>query len=146
MCSSDLLSTEADFWDARADRVSLLTMHAAKGLEFAVVFVVGLEDGLMPFSWGTPGASGAEDAHEEGGPEAEERRLLYVAMTRAKDRLFLSRALQRPWRGERRTLPPSRFLRDIAAELVLHIAQATRKERREASQYSLFKEPHPVPS
>jgi len=132
------LSTEADFWDARADRVSLLTMHAAKGLEFPVVFVVGLEDGLMPFSWGTSEASGAEDGPEEGDPDAEERRLFYVAMTRAKDRLFLSRARQRTWRGQLRTLPPSPFLRDIAAELVLHHTAPARKERREAVQYSLF--------
>src|SRR5262249_30497425 len=131
------LSTEADFWDARADRVSLLTMHAAKGLEFPVVFVVGLEDGLVPFSWGAPGASGAEDVLDEGGPDAEERRLFYVAMTRAKDRLVLSRALRRTWRGQLRTLPPSPFLRDIAAELVLHHARPARRERRAALQYSL---------
>ena len=129
------LATEADFWDARADRVSLLTMHAAKGLEFPVVFVVGLEDGLMPFSWG---ASGAEDMPDEGGPDAEERRLFYVAMTRAKDRLFLSRALQRTWRGQLRALPPSPFLRDIAPELQLHHTAPARRERREALQYSLF--------
>jgi DNA helicase II / ATP-dependent DNA helicase PcrA len=138
------LSTEADFWDARADRVSLLTMHAAKGLEFPVVFVVGLEDGLVPFSFrssggpGTTGASGAEDVPEEGGADAEERRLFYVAMTRAKDRLFLSRALQRTWRSRLRALPPSPYLRDIAAGLVLHHAPPTRKEGRETLQYRLF--------
>lgn len=139
------LATEADFWDARADRVSLLTMHAAKGLEFAVVFVVGLEDGFVPFSWGasSAGASGPEDTtdqrrQDEGGEDAEERRLFYVAMTRAKDRLFLTRALQRTWRGQPRTLPPSPFLRDIAAELVVRNTAPARKERREAVQYSLF--------
>lgn len=115
--------------------VSLLTMHAAKGLEFPVVFVVGLEDGLIPFSWG---GSAAEDMPDESGPDAEERRLFYVAMTRAKDRLFLSRALQRTWRGQLRALPPSPYLRDIAAELVRHHAAPARKERREALQYSLF--------
>jgi superfamily I DNA/RNA helicase len=131
------LCTEADFWDVRADRVSLLTMHAAKGLEFPVVFVVGLEDGLVPFSWGASGA-GVEDMPDEGGPDAEERRLFYVAMTRAKDRLFLSRAVQRTWRGQPRTLPPSPYLRDIAPELVLLHAPVARKERRETLQYSLF--------
>lgn len=99
------LASEADFWDPRAERVSLLTMHAAKGLEFAVVFVVGMEDGLVPFS------------SEDGGAGGEERRLFYVAMTRARDRLYLSGATLRFWRGMLRTMPPSRFLRDIAGEL-----------------------------
>jgi DNA helicase-2/ATP-dependent DNA helicase PcrA len=124
------LATEADFWDPRADRVSLLTMHAAKGLEFAIVFVVGLEDGLTPFSWG-------EGDAEENGPRAEERRLFYVAMTRAKDRLFLTRAAQRLWRGQICALAPSPFLRDIPRE---HLTQASPgpNRRRGPLQYSLF--------
>lgn len=121
------LATEADFRDTRADRVSLLTMHAAKGLEFAVVFVVGMEDGLVPFAW--DGASDDQD-------DPEERRLFYVAMTRAKDRLFLSRATERFWRGAPRHLPPSRFLKGIAPELVAQHALTAR--RRRPQQYSLF--------
>jgi uncharacterized protein (TIGR00375 family) len=112
------LATDADFLDPRADRVSLLTLHAAKGLEFAVVFIVGLEDGILPLTWG---------ARDEAGM-AEERRLFYVGMTRAKDRLLLSRAKQRLWRGKLRTLAPSPFLGDIEAELLRHQqAQPTRR-------------------
>jgi DNA helicase-2/ATP-dependent DNA helicase PcrA len=117
-CGNDLarlndataLTTDAEFWDARADRVSLLTLHAAKGLEFAVVFIVGLEDGVLPLHWREPDEAAM----------AEERRLFYVGMTRAKDRLILSHARQRLWRGRLRTLEPSQFLRDIEAELVKH--------------------------
>jgi uncharacterized protein (TIGR00375 family) len=124
------LSSEADFWDPRADRVSLLTMHAAKGLEFPVVFVVGLEDGLVPFSW-----DGAEA--DDSASLAEERRLFYVAMTRARDRLFLTRAGERFWRGQVRTMAPSRFLNDIPARLVtLHKPVLPRQ--RQPLQYSLF--------
>jgi DNA helicase-2/ATP-dependent DNA helicase PcrA len=104
------LTTDAEFWDARADRVSLLTLHTAKGLEFPVVFIVGLEDGLLPLHWDEPDEAAM----------AEERRLFYVGMTRAKDRLILSHARQRLWRGRLRTLEPSPFLRDIEAELVKH--------------------------
>jgi DNA helicase II / ATP-dependent DNA helicase PcrA len=134
------LATEADFWDGRADRVSLLTMHAAKGLEFSVVFVIGLEDGLVPFFWNgmSPEGKPVADGQDRGATEAEERRLLYVAMTRAKDRLFLSRAAQRPWRGRPVTLPPSRYLRDIAPELVVQESWFAQKQRVAARQYSLF--------
>jgi len=104
------LTTDAEFRDARADRVSLLTLHAAKGLEFAVVFIVGLEDGLLPLHW--------DEADEAA--MAEERRLFYVGMTRAKDRLILSHARQRHWRGRLRMFEPSPFLRDIENELVRH--------------------------
>lgn len=125
------LSTEADFWDARADRVSLLTLHAAKGLEFPVVFVVGVEDGLTPFSWSTAGEADPDAA-------AEERRLFYVALTRARDQLFLTRARERAWRGQRRALPPSPFLNDIAPELLRTQEAAPRKVRAEERQFSLF--------
>ncbi|MEU4448643.1 UvrD-helicase domain-containing protein [Actinosynnema sp. NPDC050801] len=81
------LGVEVDTWDPRADRISLLTLHASKGLEFPVVFVVGCEDGLLPLRW--PG----DDDREA---EDEERRLLFVGMTRAQRHLFLSHAAGRP--------------------------------------------------
>jgi DNA helicase II / ATP-dependent DNA helicase PcrA len=102
------LTTDAEFFDPRADRVSLLTLHAAKGLEFPVVFIVGLEDGILPLSWGETDETAL----------AEERRLFYVGMTRAKDRLILSRARQRFWRGRVHAFEPSPFLSDIENELV----------------------------
>jgi superfamily I DNA/RNA helicase len=104
-------------------------MHAAKGLEFPVVFVVGLEAGLVPFSW-----DGAAQTGE--GTQAEERRLFYVAMTRAKDRLFLTRAAERFWRGAVRALPPSPFLGEIAADLMTS-GNASGK-RRQVRQLNLF--------
>lgn len=97
-----------DSFDAGADRVALLTLHAAKGLEFEVVFIVGLEDGVLPLYWHAPDAQTV----------AEERRLFYVGMTRARNRLVLSRALKRIWRGRIRTLEPSPFLSDIESELL----------------------------
>ena len=122
-------ATEADLWDARADRVSLLTMHAAKGLEFPVVFVIGLEDGIVPLRWGN-GAS-AENL-------AEERRLFYVAMTRAEDRLFLTRAQKRLWRGEVRSLPPSPYLQDIQEELLRHSRFEATRSKAQPPQLELF--------
>jgi superfamily I DNA/RNA helicase len=122
------LATEIDFFDPRADRVSLLTLHAAKGLEFPVVFIVGLEDGIVPLYWGAPDEAAI----------AEERRLFYVGMTRAKDRLILSRAEKRFWNGRLRTLAPSPFLRDIENELLaLERAQLPRV-RHSDRQLSLF--------
>jgi DNA helicase II / ATP-dependent DNA helicase PcrA len=122
------LATDADFLDPRADRVSLLTLHAAKGLEFAVVFIVGLEDGLLPLTWGARDETAL----------AEERRLFYVGMTRAKDRLILSRAKQRPWRGKVRTLAPSPFLGDIEAELLRHQQAEPPRRKPDGRQLSLF--------
>jgi uncharacterized protein (TIGR00375 family) len=122
------LATEVDFFDPRADRVSLLTLHAAKGLEFPVVFIIGLEDEIIPLYWGAPDEAAI----------AEERRLFYVGMTRAKDRLILSRAEKRLWNGRLRTLAPSPFLRDIENEL-LSLERAQLPRIRPADrQLSLF--------
>jgi DNA helicase-2/ATP-dependent DNA helicase PcrA len=120
------VSTEADAFDPRAERVSLLTLHAAKGLEFPVVFIVGLEDGILPLHWGAPD----DDI-------AEERRLFYVGVTRAMGRLFLCRAEERLWRGRRQALAPSPFLADIERELLKH-ERAEPKRRDEDRQLKLF--------
>ncbi len=122
------LATDADFFDARADRVALLTLHAAKGLEFPVVFIAGVEEGLLPLAFGTPDAATL----------AEERRLLYVGMTRAKDRLVLSRAERRIWRGRTREQAPSRFLADIERALVERQTSELPRRAPEARQLSLF--------
>ena len=97
------LGTQVDTWDPRADRMSLLTLHAAKGLEFPVVFIVGCEDGLLPLAWGRRSQADLD----------EERRLFYVGMTRAMTRLYLCRARQRLWRGRAQALAPSPFLDNL---------------------------------
>jgi len=100
------LRSAVDDHDPRAQKVSLLTLHAAKGLEFPVVFVAGCEDGLIPYL-----RKGEADADID-----EERRLLYVAMTRAGRLLVFSHARKRFLFGKAMTNPPSRFLADIEAE------------------------------
>ncbi len=111
------LGAEVDTWDPRAERISLLTLHAAKGLEFPVVFVVGCEEGLLPLTW----AGGDVDFDEE-------RRLFFVGMTRAGSWLVLTRARQRVWRGRVREPSASRFLRDVPAAL-LEERRETRRRR-----------------
>ncbi len=102
------LGAEVDAWDPRAERVSLLTLHAAKGLEWPVVFLVGCEEGLLPLVW--PG----------GEPTAvdEERRLFFVGLTRARSHLFLSHARRRTLWGQSRDCRPSPFLADIEEALL----------------------------
>ncbi|MDR1281093.1 MAG: UvrD-helicase domain-containing protein [Opitutaceae bacterium] len=102
------LGVDVDLHDARAERVSLLTLHAAKGLEFRVVFLVGCEDGLLPHHFGF--GNNDSDAETD---IAEERRLFFVGITRAKDRLFLTHARRRHWQGALRDRYPSPFLSDI---------------------------------
>ncbi|OKI57927.1 UvrD-helicase domain-containing protein [Micromonospora sp. CB01531] len=93
---------EVDALDPRAEAVTLLTLHAAKGLEFPVVFLVGAEDGLLPLRW--PGSEPGDDAI------AEERRLFFVGLTRAQDRLYVSHAARRIRHGSERECRPSPFL------------------------------------
>lgn len=88
---------------------TLLTLHAAKGLEFGAVFIVGLDDGILPHSRSFDEPEGME----------EERRLFYVGITRAKDKLYLIRAIQRGGRGAAEETYPSRFLDDVPAELLI---------------------------
>jgi DNA helicase-2/ATP-dependent DNA helicase PcrA len=100
------LVADVDFYDRRDECVSLMTVHTAKGLEFPVVFVAGLEEGIFPHAGAIRDERGIE----------EERRLCYVAMTRAQDRLFLTWARERHRFGSRSYGTPSRFLSEIPRE------------------------------
>jgi DNA helicase-2/ATP-dependent DNA helicase PcrA len=99
--------------------VTLLTLHAAKGLEFKQVFIIGLDEGILPHSR-------SRDDPEE---MAEERRLFYVGLTRAKDQLYILRAERRSTFGDYEYNEPSRFLDDLADDLVFHQGQRSRSRR-----------------
>ncbi|GAA3766666.1 UvrD-helicase domain-containing protein [Salinactinospora qingdaonensis] len=117
------LGAEVDALDPRADRVALLTLHAAKGLEYPVVFLVGCEAGLLPFSF-----TGAGDVTEAA--EAEERRLFFVGVTRAQQRLYLSRARRRTRRGSAVEPESSPFLASVPAELTMAVDEETATRKR----------------
>ena len=122
------LLTEADTLDKRADRITLMTLHASKGLEFKCVFITGLENEILPLY------RAKEDKEIE-----EERRLLYVGMTRAKERLFLTHAVKRKWLGMFKNLPISPFLIKIKDDL-LKLSKFDRayQEKDNSEQLSLF--------
>jgi DNA helicase-2/ATP-dependent DNA helicase PcrA len=123
------LLTPADFFDPRADAVTLMTMHMAKGLEFPVVFITGCEDGLVPYTFLK------DDVDIE-----EERRLFYVGMTRAKEELFLLSARARFLYGQRLRLDCSPFLREIPGDLIERVSVSDRrkKQREQDQQLGLF--------
>ena len=100
------LVTDIDQWDDRSEAVTLMTLHCAKGLEFPVVFITGLEDGLFPL------ARVFDNPHEL----EEERRLFYVGMTRAKERLYMSLACRRHRYSESLGSLRSRFLEEVPLE------------------------------
>jgi DNA helicase-2/ATP-dependent DNA helicase PcrA len=114
------LVSETDNLEEAANAPTLLTLHAAKGLEFKVVFMVGLVDGVLPHSRSL-------DNPEE---MAEERRLMYVGITRAKERLYLLRPFRRSQWGQSDVSEPSRFLGDLPDELV----DGKRKKNREMTE------------
>ncbi|MFK4728610.1 3'-5' exonuclease [Agromyces mediolanus] len=102
------LVAAADEIDDESGTVSLMTLHTAKGLEYHAVFLTGIEEGLLPHQM---------SASEPGGP-AEERRLFYVGITRARKRLYLSLAMSRAQFGEVAVAMPSRYLQEIPDELI----------------------------
>src|SRR5690606_39808052 len=118
------LVADIDEWDEGAGAVTLMTLHTAKGLEFPVVFIIGMEDGVFPHmrSLGEP------DELEE------ERRLAYVGITRAMDRLYLTSAWNRMLFGGSSYNPPSRFLQEIPDHLMEKISK--RKMRASSPSFS----------
>jgi DNA helicase-2/ATP-dependent DNA helicase PcrA len=121
------LGTGADLYNDNTQQVSLMTLHTAKGLEFSCVFILGCEDGLIPFS-----LHGETD-------QAEERRLLYVGMTRARRTLILSHAKRRVLFGRELHLPRSRFLDTVEEELLERsIGDSRFRERGSDRQLDLF--------
>ena len=118
------LVSDVDEGDAPRSVVSLMTLHNSKGLEFPVVYLVGMEEGVFPHA----------RAIDEGGLE-EERRLCYVGMTRARQQLVLTRARHRILFGASQQNPPSRFLREVPSELVRAFGfDAEDEQRRERNR------------
>jgi superfamily I DNA/RNA helicase len=127
--SKAVLQTDTDTYTTEAEKVALMTMHAAKGLEFPVVFVAGCETGFIPF----------KRSDKESTDIDEERRLFYVAMTRAKERLYLTCAKKRKIYGksEKRTLSP--FVEEIEERLRTHEVHAFRQKKKNGhTQMKLF--------
>lgn len=118
------LTNDVDEWEEGGGAVTLMTLHTAKGLEFPVVFLVGMEDGVFPHMRTLGEAQELE----------EERRLAYVGITRAQDRLFLTSAWSRMLYGSTNYNPVSRFLGEIPSDLVEKAGK--RQRRRQSEQVS----------
>ncbi len=124
------LVTDLDQYEGETDQVTLMTLHSAKGLEFPVVFLTGLEEGVFPHS-----RSLSEPDQLE-----EERRLCYVGVTRAKERLYLTHCRRRMLYGTQRFNPPSRFLGEIPPHLLSDDEFLSRdKETRSEGKPALVK-------
>ena len=123
------LLLDGEICSPRREAVMLMTVHSAKGLEFPVVFITGLEQGLFPYE---PDSSGSFACDKE-----EERRLFYVGMTRARDRLYALNARSRFFFGERRQMAPSCFIRDIPPEHCRRQSQHAQQKSKK-KQLKLF--------
>jgi DNA helicase II / ATP-dependent DNA helicase PcrA len=103
------LITDIDSYDANSDAVVLMTLHNAKGLEFPIVFIIGMEEGIFPHSRSMQSIEEME----------EERRLCYVGVTRAMEKVYLSSAISHSIYGDTTYRTVSRFLKDIPADLLI---------------------------
>ncbi len=117
------LENNPDEQQEPGDAVRLMTLHAAKGLEFPVVFLVGVEEGRLPHA----------NALEEGS-EVEERRLMYVGMTRARERLFITYAKKRRRQGAVKRVKPSRFLKELPRDLLEWEGQNRKRDAERAEE------------
>jgi len=122
------LVSDVDNLDERTDATTLLTLHSAKGLEFDTVFIVGMEEGILPHSRSLEEPAGME----------EERRLCYVGITRAKRRLYLTHTFRRTLYGSHSVTEPSRFLKDIPEALF-------KKNGQQPSLSAAPEKPAPLP-
>ncbi len=123
-------------YDERAEAVTLMTMHSSKGLEFPIVFLAGLEEGILPC---TAVFNDRQKENEKEEEIREERRLFYVAASRARDRLLLSAAATRTLFGRQSAFPVSRFLGEIPARLLVRAAsERGRRIKPVARQLRLF--------
>jgi DNA helicase-2/ATP-dependent DNA helicase PcrA len=126
------LLKEGENYNPNSEKVTLMTVHAAKGLEFPVIFMIGLESGIFPCT---------EFGIEPAGLE-EERRLFYVGMTRAKERLYLCHAQERYLFGENRRRAPSPFISEVPRELIHNTSRVAGnsqlKKKPKVKQLNLF--------
>jgi DNA helicase-2/ATP-dependent DNA helicase PcrA len=118
------LVADTDEYDEKVDAVTLITLHAAKGLEFPVVFIVGMEEGILPHI----------RSYDDPAQMEEERRLCYVGITRCKERLYLLRAFRRHYMGLSTHNPASRFLKDIPAHLLAPYESPGEEGERRAAE------------
>jgi superfamily I DNA/RNA helicase len=124
------LHVDTDSFHPRAEKVALMTLHAAKGLEFPVVFIAGCEEGLIPFR--------RRSEEDTAGAAAEERRLFYVGMTRAKDRLYLTWSRQRRVYGKIEPRLLSGFVAEIEKRLIKYEIPGARNKKKTSDQLHLF--------